>query len=412
MQMKIVRLFSALIFPILIASCITPAGAPVSAGEQAEEAGGIRTAETAESNEQRPPVPDEEDRTRFETDDKTESEPAVELLPALTPAQLNDRIRELMPWNMSIVSDSGSPLIIHHDLDKNGYEDALVVAVEGGDVNPDLTEFSKTARLFQSERPSNFLLKIFYQHSGDVRLRYTVPVSRQLVFDGIEVFEIRKGSDFPYSIRFHFRTRAGIEDELVILSGYGITHFTIKENLSEITIVEDIDQDGYNDIIVHEQGFEEGTGFETFLTWYKWNLREYTEYRSTNIVRNLREFFLVCTEELRAGELGSFLDYALDSEAYSGLKKQGYSDADIVSLIFRSADGGESDPGWFEDGGFTTVVFPDLMETPFSYANRNDFRHQVAVRFGRPGGESRIFLAELIMNRNPFQDKQFCFCIK
>ena len=49
------------------------------------------------------------------------------------------------------------------------------------------------------------------------------------------------------------------------------------------------------------------------------------------------------------------------------------------------------------------------METPFSYANRNDFSHQVSVRFRSRGGESRIFLVELNMKKNPFQDRQFCF---
>ena len=140
--------------------------------------------------------------------------------------------------------------------------------------------------------------------------------------NGVKPFEVRKGSDFPYALEFQFRTRTGIEKELVILSGYGITHFTIRENLSEITLIQDIDEDGFSDIIVHEQGFEEGTGFETFLTWYKWNLREYTEYRSTNIVRNLKQFYVVCAEFLRSGDYAGFLDYALDSEALSALKKQ------------------------------------------------------------------------------------------
>lgn len=334
-------------------------------------------------------------------------------LPPLSNTELFDEIYAMMPWNMTAVKDGSRPIVITHDLDKNGYEDALVIAVEGGDSEDDIEELSKSARLFQSGREySNFLLLIFYQYSDEVILRYTVPVSKQLVFSGVEPVEIKQGSDFPYALLFSFRTRAGIEQELIILSGYGITRFSIKENLSEITLIEDIDEDGYEDIIVHEQGFEEGTGFETFLTWYKWNLRDYTEYRTTNIVRNLRQFYLICSEYLRAGETAAFLDYALDPEALSELKMQELSDLEILQMIFLPVDATAPAEGFFDGGGFNTVVFPEIMETPFSYANRMDFRQQVSVRMGRTGEQSRIYLAELNMKKNPFQNKQFCFSVE
>jgi hypothetical protein len=223
-------------------------------------------------------------------------------------------------------------------------------------------------------------------------------------------FEIKEGSDFPYSLLFSFRTRSGIEKELVILSGYGITSVTLRENLSEFSHIEDIDGDGFVDIIIHEQGFEEGTGFETFLTWYKWNLREYTEYKNTNIVRNLREFFSSCSSLLKVGKFAAFFDYALDEETLTGLKKQGLTDTEILKMVFKPADSSPGYDNFFELDNFTAVVFPEIMETPFSYDSRNEFRHTVSVRFSRKGGDSLICLGELRMKSNPFQDRQFCFC--
>ena len=422
--MKPVRLPAILILVFSILSCVTPEDR-ITADEFPAD-GGAAAASAATENiypaEKFVPAFEEENSG----DRQSEAEIIVEDEAALPPLGDSDFLRtvqDMMPWNMKAVMDGPSPLVIVHDLDKNGYNDALVVAIEGDDTaETQLSELSKPVRLFQSgSEYSEFLLLIFYQHSGDVVLRYTVPVSRKLVFSGVEPFEIKKGSDFPYALKFTFRTRAGIEQDLVILSGYGITHLTLRENLSEITLIEDIDEDGYEDVIVHEQGFEEGTGYETFLTWYKWNLREYSEYRSTNIVRNLRQFYIVCAEYLRAGDYAEFLEYALDSEALSELKKQELPDSQILEKIFKPAvvpavnddvqAGGVPDAAesFFSEEGFTAVVFPEIMETPFSYANRNNFSHQVSVRFRSRSGESRICLAELNMKKNPFQDKQFCF---
>ncbi len=409
--MKIKRLFFIALLVPLSFSCVTPTETTsVKISEMQEKDPETVTAVTSQIDST--PVPDASEEKTAAAEDLTAE--VLPQLPPLSPVSLRRTIQEMMPWNINAVMDGNAPLLIIHDLDKNGYDDALVVAVEGDDnAENRLEEFSRTARLFQSGNEySNFLLLIFYQYSGDVVLRYTVPVSRKMVFTGVNPVEIKKGSDFPYALEFSFRTRAGIENELVILSGYGITRFTVFENLSQITLVEDIDEDGYQDIIIHEQGFEEGTGFETFLTWYKWNLREYTEYRSTNIVRNLREFYIVSAEYLRSGEYAGFMEYALDSNTLSELKKQGLSDADILGKIFRPADILPEEDDFFNAGGFSAVVFPEIMETPFSYANRNDFSHKVSVRFRNRDGESRIFVAELNMKKNPFQNRQFFFGIE
>lgn len=416
--MKLLSVFLIALLTVLSFSCLTTASEePVMSVPVLE-----RTAAEIPSNE--PAVTsasvtenDHTDNTKDTVNGTSDSAQPVdqELPEAKSPLSEHDFrrvITEMMPWNMIAIKDGAVPLAITHDLDKNGYEDALVVAVEGDEsTEVSLADLSKSARLFQSGRKySNFLLLIFYQYSNEIVLRYTVPVSRQLVFNGVEPIEIKKGSDFPYALLFSFRTRSGIEQELIILSGYGITRFSIMENLSEITLIEDIDEDGYQDIIVHEQGFEEGTGFETFLSWYKWNSREYFEYKNTNIVRNLKQFYLVCAEYLRAGEKEKFLNYALDSQALSELKKQGLTNIEILGKIFKPAEGSVDDD-FFETGAFSSVVFPEIMETPFSYANRMDLRHQVSVRFGRQGGDSRIYLTELKMKKNPFQNKQFCFSI-
>ena len=421
------RLVPVIILILLVFSCVT-VPEPRLSGLEDEGQDTLANAEVSQNPDEKPAVPAAALKADSESGDEIKAEPtqgekaetpekvspAAEIIEPINPlseSELLAGIYERMPWNMVAVKDGSRPMVIIHDLDKNGYDDALVVAAEGGEQDFELEELSKSARLFKSgQQYSNFLLLIFYQYGDGLVLRYTVPVSKQLVFSGVEPVEIKRGSDFPYALLFSFRTRAGIERELIILSGYGITRFTIKENLSEISLIEDIDEDGFQDIIVHEQGFEEGTGFETFITWYRWNLREYTAFKTTNIVRNLRQFFLVCSEYMRAGEIAGFLDYAVDPEVLSALRERGVSDQEIVAMIFAPAAAADTE-GFFRNGGFSTIVFPEIMETPFSYANRMDFSHQVSVRLGRKGEQSQIFLAELNMQKNPFQEKQFYFSV-
>ena len=104
--------------------------------------------------------------------------------PPLSDGQFLKKVQNMMPWNMKAVMDGSTPLVIVHDLDKNGQNDALVIAVEGGEeTETGLDELSKSTRLFQSGKDYyEFLLLIFYQQNGEVDLRYTVPVARKLVF--------------------------------------------------------------------------------------------------------------------------------------------------------------------------------------------------------------------------------------
>ncbi len=344
-------------------------------------------------------------------DPVTDESVRPESVPLTTPVLISSALN-LVPWNMRTVTENRAPLMIEHDLDKNGFNDLLLLAVEGDkDTDASFARLSDSSRLFSSDKDYyGYFLLVFYQIDGTLYLRYTIPVARQQVLNGMSQLEVHIGNDFPYCLDISFRTRAGIVRQLVILNGYGITHFTIEENLSVITLVEDIDKDGYLDIVVHEQGFEEGTGFETFLTWYKWNSREFSEYRNTNIVRNLKTFFDRCSALLWSGDYSGFLDMAVEDEYLDKLRAAGLKDHEILEKIFKPADSEEwGEDNFFDRDGFSGVIFPEIMETPFSYADRGNFNHRVSVRFAADG-ESRICLANLKMNKNPFQQKQFCFC--
>ena len=402
---------------LLCASCrsLPETGkADSSAGETVASADQTEQGRNSPEQPAPPPEPVRRDEKKDEDPPRTgkTTKKNADQKPPLTDSELTLAVGSKMPWNMKAVHTSGGPLSIIHDLDKNGYDDFLVLAVEGDDeTDASVANLSSSSRLFDTEKEYfSYFLLIFYQYNGEIILRYTVPVSKQLVFSGMSPFMVKSGSDFPYALQFSFKTRAGIEKEVVILSGYGITSFTLNENLSEFSHVEDIDEDGYIDIVIHEQGFEEGTGFETFLTWYKWNSREFAEYKNTNIVRNLRGFFDECSELLKDGNFEAFLEYALDSEALRALQRQKLTNSEIMERVFVCADNEGTEGDFFGPEGFISVIFPEIMETPFSYDSRNEFRHGFSVRFARAGGESLICSAELRMLKNPFGEKQFCLC--
>ena len=75
---------------------------------------------------------------------------------------------------------------------------------------------------------------------------------------------------------------------------------------------------------------EEGTGYETFLTWHRWNGKTFYEYRTTNVVRNLNTFLRSTKELLLEGRYNEFISYGVDPLRAAALKKAGLKDSEIA----------------------------------------------------------------------------------
>ncbi|MBI9103177.1 MAG: hypothetical protein JEY99_12240 [Spirochaetales bacterium] len=429
------RLLTILILFLFLTSCAALPGSdnqisddPVSEVKiepASTDGNGVDTNKLVEESSEPLPVPEPADGGKPEMEtglvsDSSQEEESVEPEPSV-PApfsgrELRRRAIALVPEILIHLNENNSPLGISHDLDKNGYEDFIMPVVEASQIDPliergaaggiDAEILKDPVRLFYERKEYiSYSLLIFYQYPGKVVLRYSIPISRQLVFTGFRTQEIKVGRDFPFAVSTSFKTQGGTRQEWVILNGQGISRFAIQETLSVIPVVDDIDGDGIIDVVVHEQAAEEGIGYETFLTWYKWNGEEFIESRSTNIVRNLRTFFSGMAETLLSGDRRAFLDYVLLPDTEDEYTRKGASQSEIFEELFLPAEGG-GEP--FSDLHIHDVVYPVLMETPFTYEKRGRFEFPFTMGIITDNGGS-YYRARLVMNRNPFSDDQFGF---
>ncbi len=327
--------------------------------------------------------------------------------PPLEYELLMDRAVELTPAEFIPLYEKGRLKGIIHDLDKNGYEDFLLLAAGREEGVPgDIESLKDPGRLFYERKEFiDYTLLIFYQYPGELFLRYDIPLGRQLVFLDFFYRPVSLFRDFPYGVMVSFKTQGGTVDEWVILSGKGISRFRLEETLSIKPVLQDIDDDGLIDIVIHQQAAEEGFGYETFLTWYRWSGADFEEMKSTNIVRNLKLFFSEVSNLLIKGELESLIEYALFPEVLSKLREEGMTSEEILEAVFPHA---EEESLHLTGGIIMEVIFPVIMESPFTLEKEDFFEFPFTLGIISDQGGA-YYRAHLVMSQNPFGDHQFGF---
>ena len=177
-------------------------------------------------------------------------------------------------------------------------------------------------------------------------------------------------------------------------------HRGLVQSMSAQARLEDIDGDGTIDLLLRERAMEEGIGFETFLSWQRWNGRAFVEHRSTNVVRNLNTFLHTARALMLGGEGGALLAFAVEAAEVNRLRRRGLNDAQIlVQALGLRGSGLEQWPEVRE------VVLPEVLEDPFSA----DGTCRLTYRLVDSAGVPYIAVAQLRMLPNPFGERQFGF---
>lgn len=396
--MKIFRHTASGLLILFLFSCMTNGPSPVGKDES-------RKVEEVEIS--LPHATGQHDFTASENLEETEPVPP----PALTRDLLVQSALEKLPPELTPVVQNSEPWGIFHDLDKNGYTDYLLLVLENVE-NPDHARsdyLQDSLRLFdENSSYLRFGVTIFYQYPDDVVNRYNIFLGNKMVLQDFFFQEIRLGRDFPYTVAVSFQNLEGTEEEWIILQGRGISRFTLDYTLSKTSRIGDIDGDGLVDILVYQQGFEEGRGFETFITWFRWNGREFIPHNRTNVMRNLREFFSAAEEKIPSLGWSRCLDQCLDSSQLAELRNEGKDEEEILALFFQPLPGQEGVPPLISIDP-VAAVFPRVLEDPFSYSRRGPLRFSLIVKVQDRGGESFFYQGLLGMADNPFGKNQFAF---
>ncbi len=358
-------------------------------------------------------IPKQKDKTAQDLSEKI----TTDSYSPLSDSKMEEIIINTIPVSFVPVTNNGGHIkIIYRDLDQNGYKDAFFLVVKNREnLDSGFEDLSDVSYLFNSKRkPVDFFLAVYLQLKGTMISMYRIPIGSSIVINNFSILAIKKGSVIPLGVNISFQTVKGMNSELIIFSRYNkFSLFSMSENISNHSIFSDIDGDSIIDIIDWEDGLEEGTGYETYLTWYKWNGKEFREYLSTNVVRNLNKFLEQSRLYLSFGQMDDFFRYALTLDDYKRYKSSEKDYRVWLKKIFRSVPGINTEDNKLIDcNKFRSVIFPQILENPFSSGNEKFRVCNLNIRFECIDGYSFIRTVRVKMNPNPFKKPQFSFYLE
>ena len=319
------------------------------------------------------------------------------------------QITRLYPAELRPLILRGRMPILLHDLDRDRNPECFALAISSRGLDSrEAGRLDDASRLFQDQaEPVAFSLLVFANRQGNFRRVKILPLGERKVFESLRKTPLYTTRSLPVIVTVSFQTQEGREVELFVFdnaSGLPRGRQSLAETLSRQFRLEDIDGNGMIDLFVKEGAMEEGTGFETFLKWYRWNGHDFVEYQNRNVVRNLNAFLLKAKELVLAGKLQEAVNALVDPTVLGKLRKAGLNNAEILIRIM-----GLEELGLVEFPALREVVFPQVLEDPFVAENDRGLYFTISYRMIDVNGTSYIANARVYMLSNPFRDRQFAF---
>lgn len=409
----LIPLMLALLLPLVLVLVSGCAGLPETqqqlvAAEAEEEAPQEEAPEEAD-----PPGDPREDEPAPEAASPDDAGSAEEARGVAEPVQDPlETVLQLLPEEQAALSTQpgAEPIVAEIDLTGDGRAELVVFTVAGGDGSRALSELSDISRTVDAERMSaRFGVSIFQVSGREALLLEEVSAGRSPVLRNAGVRRLREEGDLPVAFFFDFVDARGQETVWIVHGGgEKVSTLSIRKDAIFGASLEDIDDDGVTDVLRSERILEDGTGYETFITWLRWDGEKYGSYRTTNVVRNLNAYLRKAAGRISDGDFGAFAELALSPEVLAELRQAGVSPLDIANRILQPASSAlqsfRSLIG--RDGRLEAAEFPRYFENPFPKAGA---RVTTPVRIVCCGGLSAVFETQLVMAENPFETPQFHF---
>ena len=408
------------------------AGTEAAAGETGKEEASSETVVEAESGPGREEVAQREtekaETEKAETEKqetaKTEVAKAEEerkRIPVLTIGQIRRRVRAFIKPPIYQVTVNKQALIRLEDLTSDGIPEILVPCVKidvGEKEEIDTDRFSDFSSLFgQEDIAIPFYLFTFRMEETGPVLARRIALGLRVVYGGLARVQIIRGRSAPFVIVVKFQTQEGVEQEWLSFDGKSIlpiSRLSLTETFSNKLLIEDIDGDSSIDVVVQEKGSEEGIGLETFLTWYRWNGRQFREYATANVVRSLKTFLTGTKEYLLDKNWRNLLAHAFLPEEVQRYRRRGNTTSEIILRAFGLGDYYDTKERSAEEilREIQEIVFPEFLENPFIARDERGFFFRLTFRILDSQGISIVSEIPLYMQKNPFLKRQFFFRIQ
>ncbi|MFP4230980.1 MAG: hypothetical protein ACLFRR_03945 [Spirochaetaceae bacterium] len=325
---------------------------------------------------------------------------------------------ELSPERTTPIASGGSWMAVAADLDANGRTDValLVVAADPWDSPPSLDELSQPGRIARREVPeAEFYFEVYLNRPTGLDLFETRRIGRYPVVERMELVDLHKEETLPRAVSARFRDQTGYKDVWLVAGPNGLSGVVLENTSSVDSLIADVDGDGMRDLLKAQTVFEQGRGYETFLTWYRWDGTRFVSHTTTNIVRNLNNYLGILEEHLERERYRRFLNRALPAgEAEWSGSEEPVLREELSRLFVPENDdhGQEDDPApivvdtLFEETEIARASFPRFFENPFP---RPGFETSVTVpmRIDTAAGETFYYQTTVVMDANPFQHEQF-----
>lgn len=305
------------------------------------------------------------------------------------------------------VNDRGNIRFVFRDLDSNGLEDACVLCA--GVESFEDAEYSLLSSARQQD--IQYSLQVFYQKPGEMVQGTPIVFGGNRILETLDVIEISSRSELPFAVSTRFKTEDGALTEWVVFGKGGPSQISLLEDISNSLLIYDLDADDLLDVVLYDSGFEEGAGFETYLHWYRWNGRRYAREEDSNIVRNLNEFFDDCAVLLSSGNWEEFGSGCIVAEDYNRLPDEYRNGRTLLETVFtlEKPPAGANNPPVPDNAALSKVVFPAIFENPFTLEAGLPAEFPISVRFITSDGTGHLYRAKVLMNSNPFGNRQFSF---
>ena len=301
-------------------------------------------------------------------------------------------------------------VLVEIDLNQDGVQEVCLFTVRDGEGSRSLEVLSDISRTVDKETLSaGFGVEIFDVADGRPTLLRDVAAGTSPVLRDVGVRRLNQDGELPVAFYFDFADSKGQQLVWVVHGGGDrVSTLVLRKDALFGTKVKDIDNDGILDVLRSERHIEDGTGYETFITWIRWNGRSYSEYRTTNIVRNLNEYLATAGRILGSSNLTAFVEKALSQRTLESLRAEGLDALMIVNRILQPSSSSLQSFGELlrRDGKVEAAEFPRFFENPFSDPGAT---LTIPVRIVCCGGLSAVFETRLAMAENPFSSPQFFF---
>jgi hypothetical protein len=315
----------------------------------------------------------------------------------------------LAPPEVRLLTVGGRVPLLLYDLNRDGHPECFAVAVRDRTLRPaEIESLSQSSRLFDPEAPTvGFALLVYGNSQGSLRRPALIDLGQRRVFEALTRTPLTANRAVPLAVTVSFLNPDGRDQELLVFDNAGGSpryRRSLVESLSVRSWLEDIDADGTLDILTRERVLEEGVGYETFLTWSRWNGRAFTEVQTRNVLRNLAVFLASVREQLLCGDLHRLAELAAEGRDLSRLRARGLGEAEVLAALL-----GLKAAGWKELPRVTEVLFPEILEDPFIARDAAGMYFQLTYRMVDENGLSYLPVTRLYMLRNPFGERQFAF---